>query len=268
MQDNIYGVVFKDNGKIYYFNGHELQCPKNVTVIVETEKGLQFGKVVSAIDSATLPSDLSNMKDVLRISTKADYNQHLKNLRDAAKALNHAKEIAKELELEMALLDATFTFDRKQLLLNFIADERIDFRELAKRLAGTYRTRIELRQIGARDKAREVGGIGQCGRALCCGTFLNRISPVSMNMAKNQNIALNPSKINGACGRLLCCLTYEDEEYARCQKGLPNVGQTVKTKYGSGQVISVDILSRKYKVDLNGDIKEITLENDYDKSKK
>ena len=148
---------------------------------------------------------------------------------------------------------------KKQLLFNFIADERVDFRELAKRLAGMYKTRIELRQIGARDKARNICGIGQCGRTLCCSTFLNHIDSVTMNMAKNQNIALNPSKINGQCGRLLCCLTYEDEEYARCQNGMPSVGQTVKTDDGSGKVISVDILKRKYKVDIDGNIKEIEL---------
>lgn len=266
MNHNIYGVVFKNGGKVYYFNGLDLKCPKNVTVIVETEKGLQFGKVVSSITPNDLDLDIASLKQIIRISTKEDYDQHLKNLREADKAFKKAKEFIQELGLEMTLLDASFTFDKKQLLFNFIADERVDFRELAKKLATIYRTRIELRQIGARDKAREIGGLGLCGRPLCCSTFLNRIEAVSMNMAKNQNIALNPSKINGSCGRLLCCLTYEDEEYSRCQRGLPSVGQTVKTKFGSGQVISVDVLSRKYKVDINGDVKEISMEKSDDKS--
>jgi putative pyruvate formate lyase activating enzyme len=183
------------------------------------------------------------MKKILRAATDEDNDNFLKNLKDADKCLEKARKIAKELELDMSILDASYTLDSKQLLFNFIADERIDFRELAKRLAAQYKTRIELRQIGARDKARAICGIGQCGRPLCCSTFLNHIDSVTTNMAKNQNIALNPSKINGLCGRLLCCLTYEDEEYVRCGKGLPNVGQTVSTEFGKGKVVSVEEFS-------------------------
>ena len=150
-----------------------------------------------------------------------------KNLKDAEKALNKAREIIEELKLDMRLLDASYTYDRKQLLFNFIADERVDFRELAKRLAQVYKTRIELRQIGIRDKAKEIGGIGPCGRMLCCNTFLTDLNSVTINMAKNQMLALNPTKINGVCGRLLCCLSYEDEVYTELAKGLPRVGQKV-----------------------------------------
>ena len=257
----IYGITFKDGGKIYYFKSEELNCPLNVTVIVETEKGMQFGKVVSHLANEDNKLDPFKMKDVLRLSTKKDYEQYLKNLKDSDSALSKAKSFVKELKLDMNLLDASYTFDRRQLLFNFIADDRVDFRELAKRLAGVYKTRIELRQIGARDKAKEVGGVGPCGLTLCCGTFLNHMDSISMNMAKNQNLSLNPAKINGLCGRLLCCLTYEDEEYSRCQKGMPYQGEFVKTSLGNGRVVSVDVLNRKFKIDVDGEIKEVTLES-------
>lgn len=257
---NIYGITLKSEGKVYYFNGEELEIESGKYVVVETEKGIQLGKVVSKEDKNKINIAPDDMKKVIRISTEDDYNTYLKNLAAAEKCLVKAKELVKELGLDMNLLDASYTLDKKQLLLNFIADERVDFRELAKKLAGIYKTRIELRQIGARDKARTICGIGLCGRTLCCSTFLSHIDSVTMNMAKNQNIALNPSKINGQCGRLLCCLTYEDEEYVRCSKDMPNTGQYVKVGNEKGKVVSVDILNRKYKVDIDGNIKEIELD--------
>ena len=253
----VYGVNFKDNGKIYNFKS-KIRCPINVTVITETEKGLQFGKIVNYINSKNV-KNLEELKEIVRISTKKDYEDYLKNLKDADLALKHCREIVKELDLDMKMINASFTFDRKQLIFNFLADERIDFRELAKRLASIYRTRIELRQIGARDKAREIGGVGACGQKICCANFLNHIDSVSMNMAKNQGLALNPAKINGLCGRLLCCLTYEDEEYSRCSEGLPSIGETVSTEYGMGQVVSVDILNRSYKIMINNEKYDIFL---------
>ena len=256
---NIYGVTLKSEGKIYYFNGEKLEIDKDTNVIVDTEKGLQLGKVMYKADNDKVNISLDEMKKVVRIASDKDYDNYLSNLAEAEKCLSKAREIVKELELDMNILDASYTLDKKQLLFNFIADERIDFRELAKRLAGLYKTRIELRQIGARDKARNISGLGLCGRKLCCSSFLNHIDSVTMNMAKNQGIALNPSKINGSCGRLLCCLTYEDEEYSRCQVGLPSVGQTVKVDNTTGKVVSVDILKRKYTVDIDGMIKEIEL---------
>ena len=259
---NIYGVVLKNEGKIYYFNGNDLEIENDTYVVVNTEKGIQYGKVVQKVENDKVKISLDDLKDIVRITTDEDYDTYLKNLADAEKALKKARELVQELELNMNILDVSYTLDRKQLLFNFIADERVDFRELAKKLAAVYKTRIELRQIGARDKARMVCGIGQCGRQLCCSSFLSHIDSVTMNMAKNQNIALNPSKINGVCGRLLCCLTYEDEEYTRCQVGMPAVGQTVKTDFGSGKVVSVDVLKRKYKVDLDGIIKEIELDSE------
>lgn len=255
----IYGVNFKDNGKIYNFKS-KFRCPLNVTVITETEKGQQFGKVVSFIDDEN-NKNYDELKEIIRISTKKDYDEYLKNLKDADLALKNCRRLVKELNLDMKLINASYTFDRKQLLFNFLADERIDFRELAKKLAAIYRTRIELRQVGARDKAREIGGLGACGQKICCANFLNHIDSVSMNMAKNQGLALNPSKINGVCGRLLCCLTYEEEEYIKCNKGLPDIGQTVTTPYGEGQVTNVNILDRSYKVLINNEKIDIKVED-------
>jgi len=255
---NYYGVNFKNDGKIYYFKSEGIDCPINVTVIVETEKGLQFGKVVTKVDTLN-NIDKDKLKNIVRISTKEDYSQYQKNLKDAKESINFIKKSVKDLNLDMKIIDSAFTFDRKQLLISFIADERIDFRELAKILAGKYHTRIELRQVGARDKAKNVGGIGICGRVLCCNKILSNLQTVTINMAKNQNIALNPSKINGCCGRLLCCLKYEDDEYCRCSKNMPTVGDVVKTEFGEGNVISLDILNRKYKVNINNEIKEIKL---------
>lgn len=253
----IYGVNFKDNGKIYNFKS-KVKCPINVTVITETEKGEQFGRVVSYIKDSNI-KNYEELKDIIRISTKNDYETYLKNLRDAESALKESREIVKELGLDMKIINATYTFDRKQLIFNFLADERVDFRELAKRLASVYRTRIELRQIGARDKAREIGGVGSCGEKICCAKFLNHIESVSMNMAKNQGLALNPAKINGLCGRLLCCLTYEDEEYLACNKGMPEIGEYIETEKGKGPVISKDVLNRSYKVLVNNEKIDISL---------
>ncbi|MDD2489844.1 MAG: regulatory iron-sulfur-containing complex subunit RicT, partial [Bacilli bacterium] len=191
------------------------------------------------------------LKRVLRKTMKQDYLDYKKNVADAKEALITCKKLIKKHGLDMNLIDANFTLDRQQLLFRFSADERIDFRKLVKDLAAIYRTRIELRQIGVRDKAGEVGGLGPCGRPLCCSQFLYNFDIVSINMAKNQNIALNPSKINGLCGRLLCCLTYENEEYIKSKKGLPNVGDKIKLKEGKGEVIAVDILKREYKVDIS-----------------
>lgn len=257
---NIYGVILKENGKVYYFNGANLTVPNRVTVIVDTNRGLQFGRVVEKVSTDKVQTFGEELKDIVRIATKKDYEQFLKNCKDANEAMKKAVDFCKELKLDMHFIDANFTFDRKQLLLNFYADDRVDFRELAKKLASIYRTRIELRQIGARDKAMNVGGIGLCGRPLCCSSFLNHMDTISMNMAKDQNLSLNPSKINGVCGRLLCCLAYEDENYVQCRKGLPNVGDKVFLDKEQGQVISVDILRRRYKVLVGDELKEVIVD--------
>lgn len=259
---NIYGVRFGDKGKVYYFNGHDLVINNNVCVIVETEKGLQYGKVVEKISDEDMVGVKDTLKDIVRTTTKEDYQKYMHNLKEAEQAIKKAQSISDELHLGMRFLSASYTFDRKQLLFNFTADERVDFRELTRRLAAIYRTRIELRQIGARDKACSVGGIGACGRELCCSSFLKTLESVSMNMAKNQNLALNPSKINGCCGRLLCCLAYEDQCYLEAQKGMPNVGDTIIMEGEKGKVVSVDILNRKVKIDCGNEIKEVDFTNE------
>ena len=168
----------------------------------------------------------------------------------------------------MKIIDANYTFDREQLLFRFLADDRVDFRQLAKDLGSIFKTRIELRQVGIRDKAKEIGGIGPCGRKLCCSNFLTEFDSVSINMAKNQNLSLNPSKINGVCGRLLCCLKYENDNYTEYKKNLPDLGNKIKTKEGEGKVVSVDVFKRKYRVLLNETNEIIEILADDDESKK
>lgn len=247
MENNVYGVVFKNNSKAYYFKS-SIDIDINTEVIVDTEKGEQYGKVISIV---TEPKDIKEYKEIIRIATPDDTEIYYKNLKDAESALKKCREFIEELNLEMFVINASYNFDRSQLLINFSADERVDFRELARKLAGVYRTRIELRQIGARDKAKQVGGIGICGQKLCCSNFLNQIDSISMNKAKNQNLALNPSKINGACGRLLCCLCYEDDEYTRCSKGLLPIGSEITYNGEKGTIVGIDILNRTYKMLVN-----------------
>ena len=246
----VVGISFKKNGKIYYFSPNKLKLKKGTNVIVKTERGLQFGVVEienKQIDSNKLFSSLS---EVIRVCSKKDKEIHQKNIEQAKNALKKCKELVTKYKLDMMVLDASYTFDKNQLLFTFLSDNRVDFRKLAKDLATIYKTRIELRQVGVRDKAKEVGGYGCCGRPLCCSKFLCDFDSVSINMAKNQNIALNPNKINGSCGRLLCCLKYEDECYKEYSKNLPKVGKKVNTELGEGKVISVDILKQKYRVSI------------------
>ena len=246
----VYSVIFKSNGKNYYFVSEE-EYSINDYVIVETERGEQYGKINGILDE----SNNNGYKSIIRLATKEDERIFHKLMKENDLALKKCRELVEKLELNMNVISADFNFDKSQLLFAFVSEERVDFRELAKKLAGIYHTRIELRQVGARDKAKEVGGVGICGQKLCCGRFLKTIDAISMNMAKNQNLALNPNKINGVCGRLLCCLQYEDELYEECGKGMPSVGETIKTKTGEGKVISVDVLNRKCKV-LVGSAKE------------
>ncbi|MDD6224500.1 MAG: regulatory iron-sulfur-containing complex subunit RicT [bacterium] len=238
--DEVVGISFQKNGKIYYFSCNDVpNLSLGVSVIVETEKGEQYGIVRVAkkkIDEKDLGLPL---KKVIRLATENDHAIYLKNQKDAEKALFEARKIAMRLKLPMKIISASFMFDRSQLLFNFLADERIDFREMAKKLAQIYKTRIELRQIGVRDKAKEIGGIGPCGRFLCCSTFLTDFSSVSINMAKNQMLALNPTKINGVCGRLLCCLNYEDLVYSELKSKMPNIGDHYRSGEVFGKVIDI-----------------------------
>jgi len=246
----VIGVSFKEKGRIYYFLPGNLKLKKNITVIVETEKGQQFGKVVTDLIKVDKNNYKLPLKNVVRIASKKDFNQHMKNIEDSKIALKKCRDIVKKDNIDMNIIDASYTFDRDQLIFNFISDNRVDFRDLAKKLALLYKTRIELRQVGVRDKAKEINGYGSCGREFCCSKFLNDFDSVSINMAKNQGLALNPTKINGCCGRLLCCLKYENDTYTELGKDLPKVGKTITIEEGTGRVISVDTLNRKFKIDI------------------
>ena len=256
----IVGVSFNKKGRVYNFECYDFDLNIGDEVIVETEKGQQYGFIMTSVKEIEDSEFSIPLKPVLRMANKKDKQTYYKNNQDAAKAFEKAKEIVNDLNLEMRLLDASYTFDRKQLLFNFVADDRVDFRELAKRLASIYKTRIELRQIGVRDKAKEIGGLGPCGRILCCNSFLNDLNSVTINMAKNQMLALNPTKINGSCGRLLCCLAYEDVVYSKLRENLPNIGDFYKDKGISGKVTDMDILHQKiYIEDKEGNITEVQL---------
>ena len=246
------GVKIGENNRILYFNAGNFNLKINLTVIVNTERGLQFGQVVQLFDSNDCDYD-----NIVRVATKKDYLQYLKNNEDSKIAMNKCNELIKKNNLNMTLIDANYNFDRSQLLFRFLSDERVDFRQLAKELGAKLRTRIELRQIGIRDKAREVGGLGPCGRFLCCSTFLNNFDAVSINMAKNQGLALNPTKINGVCGRLLCCLNYENEQYIEARKSIPDIGKKVIINKKEGKVISSNPLEGRYKVALDNEIIEV-----------
>ena len=259
--EKVIGVSFDNNKRIYYFSPNKLNLKENVEVIVETERGLQYGKTVTNIlekkkESLNLP-----LKDVIRVATKDDYKKHKSNINEAKRAFKECEKLIEKHKLNMKLMDASFTFDREQLVYHFLSDARIDFRNLAKDLAAIFKTRIELRQIGVRDKAKEVGGIGPCGRTLCCSNYLVNFDSVSINMAKNQNLSLNPNKINGVCGRLLCCLTYENEVYEEYRKGMPNIGERIKYEGKSGKVVALDILKRKYTI-LTDNEEYLTIELD------
>lgn len=244
----VVGIKFNNGGRIYYFSPGKLNIKINDNVIVETERGIQFATVATDIISQDSDKVFLPLKDVIRIATKEDKTINLKNISDANKALEYAKKIVEKEQLDMKLYEASYTFDRKKLVFKFVADERVDFRELAKLLAAKYKTRIELRQIGVRDKAKEIGGFGPCGRPLCCSDFLTNFDSVSINMAKNQGIALNPTKINGVCGRLLCCLGYEDGTYTEYKKDLPKQGEMIKYEGKVGRVFELNILKRSYKI--------------------
>lgn len=243
-------VSCKLNNCIYYLSPNNVECSKNDEVVFEDNGDYLVGTVVKNKYSEKKDNLFLPLEKVVRLVTKEDKNKLRKNSELVDKALVDAKKLAKELDLDMNFVDCYFNLNKTQLIYSFLSDNRVDFRVLAKKLAAKYKTRIELRQIGIRDKARRIGGLGPCGLFLCCHSFLTDFNSVSINMAKNQNLALNPNKINGLCGRLYCCLGYENDLYSELKKDLPNVGNEVKTESGTGKVISVDILNRSYKVDL------------------
>ena len=248
----VVGVRFRTAGKIYYFDPTDLDIDVNEHVIVETARGVEYGLVVIANKDIEEDSIVSPLKPVIRIATPEDDKQVTRNREKEKEAFDICLEKIKNHGLEMKLVDAEYTFDNNKLLFYFTADGRIDFRELVKDLASVFRTRIELRQIGVRDETKVLGGIGICGRELCCKTFLPEFAPVSIKMAKEQSLSLNPTKISGSCGRLMCCLKNESETYEYLNSRLPQVGETVNAVDGRrGEVESVNVLRQKVKLKVN-----------------
>lgn len=255
----VIGVRFRSAGKIYFFDPLQFDIKKGEHVIVETARGIEFGTVVSAPKEVEDDKVIQPLKPVLRIATEKDIQQEAANKQKEKEAFKLCLEKIRKHGLEMKLIDAEYTFDNNKVLFYFTADGRIDFRELVKDLAAVFKTRIELRQIGVRDETKILGGIGICGRPLCCHTHLSEFIPVSIKMAKEQNLSLNPTKISGVCGRLMCCLKHEEETYEELNRGLPNVGDQVTTEEGNkGEVHSVNVLRQLVKVIVEvGDEKEI-----------
>ncbi|MCJ7842928.1 stage 0 sporulation family protein [Lederbergia sp. NSJ-179] len=249
---NVIGVRFKKAGKIYYFDPGELSIAKNDYVIVETTRGVEYGKVVTDQRQVSEHDVVLPLKKVIRLADQKDQMSVEENRLEAETAHHICNEKIAEHRLAMKLVDVEFTFDRNKVIFYFTADGRIDFRDLVKDLAAIFKTRIELRQIGVRDEAKMLGGIGPCGRMLCCSTFLGDFEPVSIKMAKDQNLSLNPSKISGLCGRLMCCLKYENDEYEVAKAELPDIGETIKTPDGPGKVTGLNILERLIQIDLFG----------------
>ena len=256
----VIGVRFRPAGKIYFFAPGKYNIHTGDKVIVETARGVEFGTVVTGQRDVEDDKIFQPLKPVIRIATQDDIRKEEKNREKEKEAFGICLEKIRKHGLEMKLIDAEYTFDNNKVLFYFTADGRIDFRELVKDLASVFRTRIELRQIGVRDETKIRGGIGICGRPLCCNTYLSEFAPVSIKMAKEQNLSLNPSKISGVCGRLMCCLTNEEETYEELNSRLPSNGDHVTTPEGlKGDVQSVNVLRQQVKVivTLDNDEKEI-----------
>lgn len=247
----VVGVRFKKAGKIYYFDPDNLKIDLNSEVIVETARGIEYGQVVVPVRKVPENKIVAPLKKVIRIATQDDSIHNNENRKKEKEAFDTCLEKIEEHELPMKLIDVEYTFDNNKILFYFTADGRVDFRELVKDLASIFKTRIELRQIGVRDEAKMMSGIGVCGRELCCNTFLGEFEPVSIKMAKEQGLSLNPSKISGICGRLMCCLKYEQEAYEEILKRMPKEGAVVKTPEGRGTVIDVCLLKETVKVKLD-----------------
>lgn len=247
---SVVGVRFKKAGKVFYFDPHELPVEKEQAVIVDTARGLEYGQVVIGRKTVTEDDVVLPLKKVIRIAGEQDAKTVDSNKAAAQDAFGICLQKIKDHQLKMKLVDVEYTFDRNKIIFYFTADGRVDFRELVKDLASVFRTRIELRQIGVRDEAKLLGGIGPCGRILCCSSFLGDFEPVSIKMAKDQNLSLNPTKISGLCGRLMCCLKYEHDQYESGKEELPKVGATVATSFGLGKVVSLQVENRMVRVQI------------------
>lgn len=261
----VIGVRFRQAGKIYNFSPADFQVKVGDHVIVETARGIEYGSVVQGIREVADDKVIMPLKSVIRIATEEDDKKAIENNEKEKKAFKICKEKIAKHGLEMKLIETEYTFDNNKVLFYFTADGRIDFRELVKDLASVFKTRIELRQVGVRDETKMLGGIGICGRPLCCNTYLSEFIPVSIKMAKEQSLSLNPTKISGICGRLMCCLKNEQEAYEELNSNLPDIGEKVKTFDGfKGEVVSVNVLRQKVKivveVDDEREIKEYAID--------
>ena len=261
----VIGVRFRQAGKIYNFSPADFQVKVGDHVIVETARGIEYGSVVQGIREVADDKVIMPLKSVIRIATEEDDKKAIENNEKEKKVFKICKEKIAKHGLEMKLIETEYTFDNNKVLFYFTADGRIDFRELVKDLASVFKTRIELRQVGVRDETKMLGGIGICGRPLCCNTYLSEFIPVSIKMAKEQSLSLNPTKISGICGRLMCCLKNEQEAYEELNSNLPDIGEKVKTFDGfKGEVVSVNVLRQKVKivveVDDEREIKEYAID--------
>ena len=246
----VIGVRFKKAGKIYYFDPAGLDIEKGNFVVVETARGIEFGECVIGLKEINENDVIAPLKSVLRVATDNDIEKHNQNKEKEKDAFSICLKKIAEHKLTMKLIDVEYTFDNNKVIFYFTADGRVDFRELVKDLATIFKTRIELRQIGVRDEAKMLGGLGPCGRPMCCSTFLGDFASVSIKMAKEQNLSLNPTKISGICVRLICCLNYEQSTYEDIRKRIPKVGSIVKTEDGTGVVVSNNIIKESVKVKL------------------
>ena len=249
------GVRFKTAGKVYYFDPGDLEVKMGDNVIVETARGMEFGTVTMDIAEIHENDVVAPLKKIVRIANEQDRKQHIENVKKKERAMKLCQEKVDKHGLVMKLIDVEYTFDNSKIVFYFTADGRVDFRELVKDLAGVFKMRIELRQIGVRDEAKMLGGIGSCGRSLCCHSWLADFEPVSIKMAKVQNLSLNPSKISGICGRLMCCLKYENDIYMEFRRGMPDVGEKIKTPDGMAKVVETNLLENTIKVRLYTDEK-------------
>ena len=247
----IVGVRFKNAGKIYYFDPVDFEIEKNIDVVVETARGLEYGKIVVGPKEIEEEKLISPLKPIIRIATEEDKAIYRENKEKAKETFEICQQKIKEHGLTMFLIDCEYTFDRNKLIFYFTAEGRIDFRELVKDLASIFKTRIELRQIGVRDEAKSIGGLGTCGRKLCCSSWLGDFQPVSIKMAKDQSLSLNPTKISGICGRLFCCLKYEHDVYLEAIEKMPVVGSVVKVENQKGKVIEINPLLEQIKIEFN-----------------
>jgi len=264
----VVGIRFKTGGKVYFFDPKDFDIKKGDYVIVDTARGLECGLCVQGVHQESADKIIRPLKEVTRIASPQDVEKMQQNRKDEKKAFDICLEKIAKHGLEMKIIDVEYTFDRSKVLFYFTADGRVDFRELVKELAQVFRTRIELRQIGVRDESKMMGGVGVCGRQFCCSGFLSDFTPVSIKMAKEQGLSLNPSKISGSCGRLMCCLSYEQPAYEYLNSITPGVGSLVKTGEGNGIVTEVNLLKGllKVRLDKNKDglpkefnLKEITV---------